>query len=98
LAEIRLNFEYQGHRSVPLLYGPTGLKQIVERAVEKIGRARVSFTLELHPTFEQEQLDDVAPLFNHWSDKSNAEMMNHWLAVIARNQKLLRDLLGRSAT
>jgi hypothetical protein len=97
LAEIPLNFEYQGHRSVPLLYGPTGLGQIVERAVEKIGRTRVSFTLELHPTFERQHFDDVAPLFNHWSDKTNAEMMNHWLGVIARNQKLLRELLSRTA-
>jgi hypothetical protein len=96
LAEIPLNFEYQGHRSVPLLYGPTGLEQIVERAVEKIGRARVSFTLEIHPSFERQHLDDAAPLFNHWSDKANAEKMNHWLSVIARNQKLLRESLGRT--
>ena len=96
LSEIPLSFEYQGRCSAPLLYGPTGLEQIVERAIKTVGRARVSFTLEIHPSFERQHLDDAAPLFNHWSDKANAEKMNHWLSVIARNQKLLREFLGKT--
>jgi hypothetical protein len=94
LAEIPLSFEYRGWRSVPLLYGPEGLKQIVTRAARTLGLERVSFTLEIHPTFERLPVGDAAPLFAHWVDKTNAEEMNHWLAVLSRNKTVLVEALG----
>jgi hypothetical protein len=91
LQKVPLNFEYRGQRSAPLLYGPAGLQEIVSRAIEKIGQNHVSFTLEIHPIFERHHLDDAVPLFNHWTDKTNAEKMNHWLGVLSQNGSLVRD-------
>jgi hypothetical protein len=93
LAEIPLRFEYRSRRSVPPLYGPEGLKQIVTRAAQTLGPERVSFTLEIHPTFERLPLGDAAPLFAHWVDKTNAEQMNHWLALLTRNKAVLVEAL-----
>ena len=87
LSEIPLRFEYRGRRSVPLMLGPAGLRRIVAKASEAI--SVVSFTLEIHPTFERLSLGDAEPLFGHWRDKANAEQMNHWLPVLARNHALL---------
>jgi len=92
LAEIPLRFEHRGRRSVPLMFGPAGLGRIVAKAIEAIGA--VSFTLEIHPTFERLSLDDAEPLFGHWRDKTNAEQMNHWLSVLARNQALLLEAMA----
>jgi hypothetical protein len=89
LTEIPLNFEYQERRSVAPMFGPAGLAKIVSRAIELAGDRRVSFTLEIHPTGERLQLGDAEPLFKHWTDKTNAEKMNHWLAVLSRNHELL---------
>jgi hypothetical protein len=96
LAEIPLPFEYRGRRSAPLMFGPEGLAQIVKQAVESVAPARLSFTFEIHPTFERRPLDDAAPLFAHWSDKTNAELMNHWLWTLASNQRLIAPLAGGS--
>jgi hypothetical protein len=93
LAEIPLRFEYRGRRLVPPLFGPEELKQIVCEAARTLGPERVSFTLEIHPTFERLPLDDVAPLFAHWVDKTNAEQMNHWLALLSRNKDVLVEAL-----
>jgi hypothetical protein len=96
LAEIPLPFEYRGRRSAPLMFGPDGLAQIVKQAVERVPPAPVSFTFEIHPTFERRPLDDAAQLFAHWSDKANAERMNHWLWTIASNQRLIAPPAGGS--
>jgi hypothetical protein len=90
LAEIPLRFEYRGRRSVPLMFGPAGLGRVVAKAIAAIGD--VSFTLEIHPTADRLPLaDDAEPLFGHWRDKTNAEQMNHWLSVLARNHALLLE-------
>jgi len=89
LAEIPLPFEYQGRRFARPMFGPSGLRRIVAKAVECIAPAPVSFTLEIHPTFERLPLGDAAPLFTHWTDKTNAEMMNHWLWTLSRNQSAM---------
>jgi hypothetical protein len=91
LSEIPLRFEYRGRRSVPLMFGPAGLRRIVAKASEAIGV--VSFTLEIHPTFERLSLGDAELLFGHWRDKTNAEQMNHWLSVLARNHALLLECI-----
>jgi hypothetical protein len=97
LTEMPLGFEYHGRRSVPLMFGRAGLHQIARKAVKCIGRERVSFTLEIHPTSGRLALGDGSPLFNHWSDKSNAERMNHWLAVLQENRAALLEGLNVKA-
>ena len=90
LAEIPLGFEYRGRRSAPLMFGPAGLSKMVAHALQTIGAARVSFTLEIHPTADRLPLGDAAALFGHWRDKTNAEKMHHWLAVLEANHRLLQ--------
>jgi len=95
LGEVPLPFTYRGRRSVPLLFGPAGLAQIAAKALQAIGPDRVSFTLEIHPVFERLPLGEEAPLFSHWTDKTNAEQMNHWLSVLCDNQQLLLAAMRR---
>ena len=90
LATIPIGFEWRGQRTVPLMFGPAGLAQIISQALKSIGGERVSFTLEIHPAAGQLPLGDASALFGHWRDKTNAEKMNHWLAVLAENHRLLR--------
>lgn len=90
LAEVPLLFEYLGRRSVAPMFGPAGLAKIMRRAIEMIGPCRLSATLEIHPTTERLALGDAGSLFGHWADKTNAEMMNHWLSVLSENHQLLR--------
>jgi hypothetical protein len=94
LGEIPLSFQFQGRSSLPLIFGPNGLAQIAQTAVESLGPEQVSFTLEIHPTNDRLPLGDATPLFDHWRDKSNAEQMNHWLSVLARNHRLLADAIN----
>jgi hypothetical protein len=97
LIEMPLPFQYRGRRSVPLMFGRAGLHQIAKKAVQAIGRDRVSFTLEIHPAPGQLALSDAAPLFNHWRDKTNAERMNQWLAVLTENHRALTEALNLRA-
>ncbi len=94
LAEVPLPFDYHGRRSAPLMFGPEGLARMVKQAAESVAPAPLSFTFEIHPTFERRPLGDAAPLFAHWADKTNAETMNHWLWTLARNQELIAPLAG----
>lgn len=86
---IPINFEYHGRRTLPTMYGPAGLAKVVSRALELLGAKRLSFTLEIHPTGARLPLGDASALFQRWTDKTNAEQMNHWLALLARNHELL---------
>jgi hypothetical protein len=91
LDEVPLRFEHQGRRAVSPMFGPDGLRQIAAQAMAAIGPARASFTLEIHPTFARRPLGDAAPLFSHWTDRTNAEKMNHWLFALGQNHALLRE-------
>jgi len=93
LTEIPLRFEHRGRRSLAPMFGPDGLTKLVARVLELLGPWRSSFTLEIHPTAEGLALGDAASLFSHWTDKTNAERMNHWLAVLRRNHDLLRQAI-----
>ena len=75
------------------MFGPTGLAKIVAKAVDLTSPEYLSFTLEIHPTHDRLLLGDAAGLFKHWLDKTNAEQMNHWLAMLSRNHRLLLDCL-----
>ena len=92
-SEIPLNFEYRGGRSVPAIFGPEGLAEVVQQALHVITPQRVSFTLEIHPTNERLTLGEAAGLFSHWTDKTNAERTNHWLSVLTTNHALLRRII-----
>jgi len=96
--EIPLNFEYRGSRAVAPMFGPDGLSKLVTRAIELMGPRRSSFTLEIHPVSERLPLGEDAPLFGHWTDKTNAEKMNHWLSVLSRNHLLLRQAIQAAST
>jgi hypothetical protein len=92
-AEIPINFEHNGRRALPLMFGPEGLSKLVARTLELVANRQVSFTLEIHPTSERLPLGDASALFDHWIDKTSAEQMNHWLGVLSRNHALLRQAI-----
>jgi hypothetical protein len=96
--EIPLSFEHNGRRTVPPMFGPAGLTALVARTIKLITARRVSFTLEIHPTGERLALGESLPLFKRWSDKTNAEKMNHWLDVLSRNHRLLREAVDAALT
>ena len=90
---IPINFEHRGRRELPTMFGPDGLTKVVGRAIELLGPKRLSFTLEIHPAGGRLELGNASALFEHWTDKTNAEQMNHWLALLARNHQLLRQAI-----
>jgi hypothetical protein len=89
LTQIPLPFAHEGRSSVPSMYGPSGLAQIIATATSACDIGRMSLTLEIHQAEGRLPLGDAAGLFEHWSDKTNAERMNHWLAVLAQNAMLV---------
>ncbi len=89
LTEIPLAFEHHGRRACAPMFGPQGLTRLVARALQLQESRRLSFTLEIHPTGEGLPLEAAAPLFEHWTETTNAERMNHWLSVLSRNHALL---------
>ncbi|HTL18671.1 MAG TPA: hypothetical protein VL793_15650, partial [Patescibacteria group bacterium] len=92
-SEIPLNFEYRGRRTVPTMFGPSGLGKVIGSALKSIKADKLSFTLEIHPTGESLPLDETAALFQHWTIKTNAERTNHWLSVLAQNHSLLQQAI-----
>ena len=94
--EIPLNFDYRGRRAVGTAFGPSGLPKVIARALGS-GAGEPSFTLEIHPAGGRLALEDAAPLFNHWTDKTNAEQMNHWLSILTANHTLLQRAIQDAA-
>ncbi len=92
-AEIPLQFEHNGRLSLPLMFGPDGLMKVIHCALGPLPRSPFSFTLEIHPTGERSGLATASGLFEHWTDKTNAERMNHWLTLLRRNHDLLRQAI-----
>jgi hypothetical protein len=94
-SEIPLRFKYGGQPSVPLMFGPEGLAQVLEPAIKEIRPERLSLTLEIHPTGDRLPLGEAEDLFGHWRDLTNAELTNHWLAILSRNHALLLGTIER---
>jgi hypothetical protein len=92
LAEIPIPFQFKGKRVLAPMFGPAGLQKIVTRICATLEPDFISLTLEIHPTAERLALGAAAHLFSHWQDKTNAERMNHWLAVLDRNRRLLEEV------
>jgi sugar phosphate isomerase/epimerase len=88
LTRVPVPFDHHGRRSLDPLYGPAGLAAIVDAAADA-GGAGASLTLEIHQAEGRRPLGDAAGLFGHWRDLTNAERMNHWLAVLAENATLV---------
>ena len=87
LTRVPVSFDHQGRRSLDPLYGPAGLAAIV-RASQEASGGRASLTFEIHQAEGRRPLADAAELFRHWRDHTNAERMNHWLAVLAENASI----------
>jgi phosphoglucan,water dikinase len=87
--KIPIPFQHGGKNLLTPLFGPSGLSRIVDEAL-KIGKEKVSFTIEIHPSGATLPLGDAAHLFGRWKDKGNAECMNNWLSVIAANSRLVQ--------
>jgi hypothetical protein len=87
-------FEHHGRRSLDPLYGPAGLAAIVQAAAGN-GGAPASLTLEIHQVEGRRPLADAAGLFRRWRDLTNAERMNHWLAVLGEHAALVTAALDR---
>jgi sugar phosphate isomerase/epimerase len=92
LTRVPVPFEHHGRRSLGPLYGPAGLAAIVRAAARAGGRA--SLTLEIHQVEGRRPLADAAGLFGHWRDLTNAERMNHWLAVLGEHAALVAAALA----
>lgn len=91
LDTIPLPFEFDGRRSLDLMYGLPGLASIVAESLEILPPDKISFSLEIHPGSGRLPLNDASHLFGHWRDKTNAERMNFWLAVLSHNKKLVEE-------
>ncbi len=93
LGEIPIPFAWRGRRALRPMFGPPGLMRLIHRAVRSVRHHRLSLTLEVHPAYQRRPLGDAGPLFEHWTDKTNAEQMNHWLWTLACNHELLNQAL-----
>jgi hypothetical protein len=93
--EIPIPFRYRGSQTLPTLYGPLGLKRIIDTARQVLPDDRLSFTLEIHPQEGRLALGEDAALFRHWRDLGNAEKMNYWIEIILRNHRLLQEVCGK---
>jgi phosphoglucan,water dikinase len=89
--ELRLPIAYQGRRLIGGMFGPGGLRQIVQTALAQLPANSLSFMLEVHPQEGRAPLGPWRGLFSHWRDTTNAERMNYWLDMLLRNATLLRD-------
>jgi hypothetical protein len=96
LTRFPVPFEHHGRRSLDPLYGPAGLAAIVQAAARS-GGGRASLTLEIHQVEGRRPLDDAAGLFGRWRDLTNAERMNHWLAVLGEHAALVAAALEPAA-
>jgi hypothetical protein len=91
LTRVPVPFAVDGRRSLDPMYGPAGLTEILRVTTQACGTRYASFTLEIHQVDGRLPIHDT-DLFQHWRDLTNAERMNYWLAVLADNHLLARQL------
>jgi len=97
LAEIPVPFAHNGRHTLSPLFGPAGLSLIIGTVLQALGESNCTFTFEIHPPDGRRPLEDASTLFNHWSDKTNAERMNHWLAVLRENQEMVLQVAASAS-
>ena len=78
------------------MFKPTGFNRITDLAVKILSPEQLSFTLEIHPKFDKAPLNGYSHFFDHWTDKTHAEQMNHWLSVLVHNHRLLIDMCQKN--
>ncbi len=92
LSEQLLPVSYKGEWVQPTIFGKSGLICIIKTALNTIGKNNATFTLEIHPQGDTKNIDDHLEIFHSWNDKSNAELTNGWLNVIAKNAAEIRNI------
>ena len=92
LQQIRLPFEYQGRFILQGIFGLSGLRDIVQTALQGLSPDKLSFLIEVHPTEGRTPLAEQAFLFTHWQNKTNAERMNYWLDIMLHNAEIVRGV------
>jgi hypothetical protein len=72
------------------------LSKIVRAALRTASAGFLTMTLEIHAPVpaERRELGEYGHLFGHWRDRTNAEWMNHWVDILLRNHRLLRELVN----
>lgn len=88
---IPIPFSYQGERNLPLLFGPLGLKKILDTVRSALPDEQITLTIEVHAPDGRLDLGEHAELFAHWREKENAERMNYWIEVLLRCARLARE-------
>jgi hypothetical protein len=91
LQEIQLPSPYLGRRLIGGMFGPAGLRAIIQAALEGLPPEHLSFMIEVHPQEGRTPLGPHAHLFASWKDRANAERMNYWMDMLLQNAILLRD-------
>ncbi|MBF0197473.1 MAG: hypothetical protein HQL32_07170 [Planctomycetes bacterium] len=81
---------------LPTLYGPSGLKKIINALDGNVAKNVNSITLEFHPIVGRHRdLDEEdLVLFQHWDVLDNAKCMNEWLHNIERHVGLIKGFLA----
>ncbi len=92
LQEIHLPCVHRGRQLLPGMFGPVGLRAIVQAALAGPAAERLSFMVEVHPQEGRTPLGVHASLFAHWKDRTNAERMNYWLDQLLLNARLVREV------
>lgn len=95
LSWIPAPFEHEGKTLFHPMFGPSGLSSVIGESLVLFGPERLTYTLEIHPPEGRLPLGDASHLFDHWSDKENAERMNYWLSILQANQMLVADYASR---
>ncbi len=91
-ARIPLPFSYQGRNWLDPIFGPAGLAEIIRLSLHLLGSARLTFSLEVHPEGGRLPLGEESSLFRHWTDRTNAERMNHWLRLLQEYGRLVQKM------
>ena len=92
LTRVPVQADVDGRRSFDPMYGPSGLAAVLAAALRSCAPGSAWFTLEIHQAEGRLPLGDTN-LFGHWTDLTNAERMNYWLAVLSDNHLLARSFI-----
>lgn len=90
---IPLPFAYEGRASVDCIFTLPRLRELLRVLKETGALERMNFMLEIHHQPGRKALGQYEHIFAHWSDKTNAELMNYWIELVLQNATILRMLL-----
>ncbi len=98
LAPIAIPFAHNGRRSLPPLFGPSGLRKILATALTHSRPEQLTFTLEIHETGGRLPLGNAKHFFHHWKEIRNAEQMSHWLNTLQQQAELFRAIWAETTS